>query len=111
MPIDLKNGYLAQVPATDTTLYTAPSNTTSRIIKCTATNDTTTTVTITFHKVESGGSVGVAKLILNAKALGNKETYECPEVVGQVLETGDFISSIAGSATQVTVSLDVVEIV
>jgi len=111
MSVTLKNAYLAQVAAENTTLATAQENTVWRVIKCTATNDTTTAVVITFHKVESGGSVGDTKLILNAKILGAKETYECPEVVGQVLEAGDFISAIAGSAAQVTVSLDVVEIV
>ena len=107
----LKNAYLGQAGATDTTLYTCPANTTARIVKCTATNDTTTAQTISFHKVESGGSVGDDRLIMNAKVLGNKETYECPEVVGQVLDAGDLISAIAGGAAQVTISLDVVEIV
>jgi len=109
--IELKNAYLDQVPAANTTLYTCPANTTARIIKCTVTNDTITAQTITFHKVESGGAVGDDKLILNAKSLGNKETYECPEVVGQVLDAGDIISAIAGGAAQMTTSLDVVEIV
>ena len=108
--ITLKNAYLAQVPAANTTLYTCPANTTARVLKCTVTNDTTTAQTITFHKVESGGAVGDDKLILNAKTLGSKETYECPEVVGQVLEAGDLISGIAGGAAQMTTILDVVEI-
>ena len=111
MSIITKNAYLAQPAATDTTLYTCPVNTQARVLKCVATNDTTVPDTITFHKVESGGAVGVTKLILNTKAIGNKETYECPEVVGQVLDAGDFISAIAGTADQITVSLDVVEIV
>lgn len=111
MSVTIKNAYLGQPAATDTTLYTCPANTQARILKCTATNDTTTPDTITFHKVESGGSVGVDRLILNTKAIGDKETYECPEVVGQVLDAGDLISAIAGTANQITVALDVVEIV
>ena len=51
-----------------------------------------------------------ADLILNERVLGSKETYECPEVVGQVIDAGVIISSIAGDAAQVTVSLDIVEI-
>jgi len=108
--ITLKNAYLAQVPAADTILYTCPANTTARVLKCTVTNDTTTAQTISFHKVPSGDAAGVANLILNTKVIGNKETYECPEIVGQVLEAADFISSIAGGATQLTTVLDVVEI-
>jgi hypothetical protein len=110
MATTIKNAYLAQVGATNTTLVTSDTNAQSRVIKCTATNDTTSTVTITFHKVESGGSVGDNRLILNAKTLASRETYECPEVVGQVLDSGDFISAIASAASQVTVSLDIAEI-
>jgi len=111
MPITIKNAYMAQPAATDTTLYTCPANTTARVLKCTVTNDTTTVVTINFNKVPSGGSVGVTNLILNTKSIGNKETYECPEVVGQVLDAADLISAIASVADQLTVALDVVEIV
>jgi hypothetical protein len=111
MPVTLQNAYLDQPGVADTTLYTVPANTTARILKCTVTNDTTTAVTISFNKVPSGGAVGADNLIMNLKVIGNKETYECPEVVGQVLDAGDLISAIASVATQLTVSLDVVEIV
>jgi hypothetical protein len=111
MAVTIKNAYLAQAGATDTTLYTCPANTSARVLKCTACNDTTTAQTVSFHKVESGGSVGDDKLIINAKVLAGSETYECPEIVGQVLDAGDLISAIAGGAAQVTISLDVVEIV
>lgn len=111
MGITIKNAYVAQPDILDTTLYTCPSNTTTRVLKCTATNDTTTAVTLSINKVPSGGAVGDDNLILNLKALGDKETYECPEVVGQVLDAGDLLSGIASVASQVTISLDVVEIV
>lgn len=111
MGTTLKNAYLGQPGIADTTLYTCPAGTTARVLKCTMTNDTTTVVTVSMHKVESGGAVGDDRLVMNAKSLGSRETYECPEVVGQVLDAGDLISAIAGVAAQVTVSLDVVEIV
>jgi len=111
MSVTPKNAYLAQVPAANTTLYTCPVNTTARIIKCSGCNATTTAQTITFHKVESGGSVADGRQIYNAYPIGNKETIGFHEMVGQVLEAGDFISAIAGGASQITVSLDVVEIV
>uniref|UniRef100_A0A6M3IJX9 Uncharacterized protein n=1 Tax=viral metagenome TaxID=1070528 RepID=A0A6M3IJX9_9ZZZZ len=111
MGITIKNAYIGQPPAANTTLYTCPANTQARVLKCTATNDTTTAQTISFHKVPSGDAVGDDVLIMNSKAIGPKETYECPEVVGQVLDAGDLLSAIAGGANQITVSLDVVEIV
>ena len=111
MSVTLKNAYIDQVPAANTTLYTCPANTIARVIKCTACNDIATAQTVSIHKVESGGAVGDDKLLLNSRTLGSRETYLCPEVVGQVLEAGDFLSAIAGGANQITVSLDVVEIV
>jgi hypothetical protein len=111
MPVTIKNAYLAQPGITDTTLYTCPANTTARVLKCTVTNDTTTVATISFNKRPGAAAAGVTNLIMNLKPIGNKETYECPEVVGQVLDATDILSAIASVADQLTVSLDVVEIV
>lgn len=111
MSIALKGVDPVQLGATDTTVYTCPANTTARVIKCTACNDTTTVPTFDINKVPSGGSVGDDNLLINGRALGSEDTDECPEVVGQVLEAGDFISGIASGASQVTIALSVAEIV
>lgn len=104
-----KNGYIAQPGIANTTLYTCPANTEARVVKCTIANDTTTAQIISFNKVPSGGAVGDANLIMNERIIGPKETHEAFEVEGQILDTGDFISAIAGGADQLTVSLDVIE--
>ena len=111
MGIAIKNAYMEQPAAADTTLYTCPAGTQARVLKCTVTNDTTIVATISFNKVPSGGAVGADNLITNLKAIGSQETYECPEIVGQVLGAGDVLSAIASVADQLSVSLDVVEIV
>ena len=111
MGITLKNVYLAQPGIADTTIYTCPANTITRVLKCTATNDAAGAVTISFNKRPDGVAVDPANLIMNLKALGSRETYECPEVVGQIFEATDILSAIASVADQVTVNLDVVEIV
>jgi len=111
MGVTLKNVYLAQPGIANTTLYTCPANTVARVLKCTVTNDTTTVATISFNKVPSAGAVAATNLIMNLRPIGGLETYECPEVVGQVLDAGDLLSAIASVADQLTVSLDVVEIV
>ena len=111
MSVAIKNAYMAQPGIADTTLYTVPANTSARVLKCTVTNDTTIVATISFNKVPSGGAVAATNLIMNLKPIGNKETYECPEVVGQVLDAGDLLSAIASVADQLTVALDIVEIV
>lgn len=108
--IKIKNVYRDQVPATNTTLYTCPDNTTSKIMKCTVTNDTTTAETIAMHIVESGGSVADNRLIVPEIAVGDTP-YKCPEMVGQILNAGDFINGIAGTAAQLTTSISVVEVV
>lgn len=107
--LEIKSAYTGQPGVTDTMIYTCPDNTQARVLKCTATNDTTTAVTLSFNKVKSGGVVGDDNLVMNERVIGSKETYECPELVGQVLEGGDLISAIAGVADQVTVALSVVE--
>jgi hypothetical protein len=111
MSVTLVNAYLAQPGIADTTLYTCPGSTVARVIKCTVTNDTTTAVTISFNKRPAAVASGPANLIMNLRPIGSKETYECPEIVGQVFEATDLLSAIASVADQLTVNLDVVEIV
>jgi hypothetical protein len=111
MGVTLVNAYLAQPGITDTTLYTGPANTITRVVKCTVTNDTTTVATISFNKRPAAAAAGAANLIMNLRPIGSRETYECPEIVGQVLEATDLLSAIASVADQLTVNLDVVEIV
>ena len=111
MAVTLRNVYMAQPAAVDTTLYTCPANTTARVLKCTVTNDTTTVVTISFNKRPAAVAAAVTNLIINLRPIGSIETYECPEVVGQVLDPTDILSAIASVANQLTVALDFVEIV
>jgi len=111
MGVTLKNAYLAQPAAADTTIYTCPANTITRVLKCTVTNDTTAVVTISFNKRPEAAAVGPENLIMNLKTISSRETYECPEIVGQVFEATDLLSAIASAADQLTVNLDVVEIV
>ena len=97
--------YSAQPAATDTTLYTAAANERVRILAATAANDTTTSKTLSVHRVPSGGAVGDPTLIINEKVLGSKESLPLWELVGQVLEPGDLLSAIAETADQITVHI------
>jgi hypothetical protein len=111
MGVTLQNAYLDQPAAADTALYTCPANTVARVIKCTVTNDTTSVVTISFNKRVAAAAAGPTNLLMNLRPIAGLETYECPEIVGQVLEATDILSAIASVADQLTVNLDVVEIV
>ena len=106
--IDIYNG---QPAATDTTLYTCPTGSIVIITKATVTNDTTTNIYISVHRVPSGGSVGDANIIINQKAVESRESVQLWELSGQVLEAGDFISAIAEIADQLTVHISGIVIV
>jgi hypothetical protein len=52
--------------------------------------------------VTSGGSAGNSNLVIDDRTVVPGETYLCPELVGQALESGGFISTIASAATALT---------
>jgi hypothetical protein len=86
--------------ATQTTQYTA-NGVTTIIDKFTATNYSASAATISVNLVTTAGSAGNSNLITKTKALQPSEVYTFPELVGQVLNNGDFISTIAGTASAI----------
>ena len=88
------------VENTQTTQYTA-SGVTTIIDKFTATNYSASAATISVNLVTSSGSAGNNNLITKTKTLQPAEVYTFPELVGQVLGNGDFISTIAGTASAI----------
>jgi len=87
---------------TQTTQYTA-NGVTTIIDKFTATNYSAATATISVNLVTAAGSAGNDNLIVKTKALQAGETYTFPEIVGQVLSPGGFISTIAGTASAINI--------
>jgi len=83
-----------------TTQYTA-TGVTAIIDKFTATNYSASAATISVNLVTVAGSAGNSNLITKTKTLQPAEVYTFPELVGQVLGVGDFISTIAGTATAI----------
>ena len=92
-----------QALAVQTDQYTA-TNCKCIIDKFTVTNTSAANVTFSVNLVASGGTAGDANLVLKAKTVVPNETYTCPELVGQVLEAGGIISTIAGVAASLTIS-------
>ena len=88
------------VENSQTTQYTATGVTTI-IDKFTATNYNTAAATISVNLVTVAGSAGNQNLITKTKTLQPAEVYTFPELVGQVLNPGDFISTIAGTASAI----------
>lgn len=80
-----------------TTQYIA-TNVTTIIDKFTATNYSATAATISVNLVTTAGSAENKNLITKTKTLQPSEVYMFPELVGQILNPGDFISTLAGTA-------------
>jgi hypothetical protein len=87
---------------TQTTQYTSV-NVTTVIDKFTATNYSATAAMISVNLVAVSGSAGNDNLIVKTKTLQPSETYTFPELVGQVIASGGFISTIAGTATAINI--------
>lgn len=90
-----------QLENAQTTQYTA-TNVRAVIDKATVTNTSANNVTLSVNLVTVSGSAGASNLIIDTRTIVPDECYLCPELVGQVLEAGGFISTIAGSATSLT---------
>lgn len=87
---------------TQTTQYTSTGVYTV-IDKFTATNYSASPATISVNLVTSAGSAGNDNLITKTKTLLASEVYTFPELVGQVLNSGDFISTIAGTSSAINI--------
>ena len=101
MTVTAKNLVPAKtVEATQTTQYTA-NGVTTIIDKFTATNYSGSTAIISVNLVAAGGAASNDNLIVKAKSLAASETYIFPELVGHILPSGGFISTIAGTASAI----------
>lgn len=90
-----------EMEAAQTTQYTAV-NCTAIIDKFTATNTSVSNAVISVNLVSSGGSAGASNLVVDTRAIAPNETYTFPELVGQVLANGGFIST-TGTASALTI--------
>lgn len=85
-----------------TTQYTSASVTTI-IDKFTATNYSGSAASISVNLVTNGDTTGNNNLIVKTKTLQPGETYTFPEIVGQALMPGGFISTIASAAASINI--------
>ena len=92
-----------QADSTQTTLYVA-TNVKCVIDKFTVTNTGAANASISVNLVASGGTPGDNNLVTKARTIVPGETWSAPELVGQVLESGGYISTIASAAATLTIS-------
>lgn len=82
-------------PNSQTTEYTS-SDVKTVIDSVTVFNDSGANVTLAINLVPSGGSVSGGNTFVNRTILAGKSD-RCPELVGQILDPGGFISVLAGT--------------
>ena len=101
MTVTAKNLVPAKtVEDVQTTQYIA-NGVTTIIDKFTATNYSALSATISVNLITATGTANDSNLIVKAKALAAGETYIFPELVGHILPSGGFISTIAGTASAI----------
>ena len=89
------------IPNTQAAQYTSEDKTV--VDKFTATNTSASAVTLSVNIVAASGSVGDENLIIDVRSIAPNETYMCPEMIGQVLEAGWFISTLASVTSVITI--------
>lgn len=103
MPIIAKNIIPAKnAENVQTTQYVA-TNVTTIIDKFTATNFSSGAVNISVNLAAAGEATGNSNLIVKTRTLQAGETYTFPEIVGHILPSGGFISTLASAAAAVNI--------
>ena len=91
------------IEPTDTTQFIASTLTT--IDAVTVTNTSSVNASLSINVVEGGVVVSGENRAVDDRTLRPGESYPCPELVGQVLAVGDFISAIASSANSLSIRI------
>jgi hypothetical protein len=102
MAVTARPLFTAQYASNAQTTYYTSTGVRTIIDKFTGYNGTGGAVTLAVNLVASGGAAGAGNLLVS-KSLAAGETYNFPEIAGHVLESGGFISTIAGAATSVVI--------
>ena len=89
----------------ETTQYTAGAGIRTIVDKFTGTNVTAAAALLTVKIVASGGAAGASNTVVYQKSIAAGETYTFPEMTGQILNSGDFVSTLAGTATAIVIRL------
>lgn len=102
----LDSKYLENV---QTTQYTAV-NCRAVLTKVVIANQDTVNRTVSINLVPPAGTAGNGNRFVITKTIVPGETYLCPELSGQVIEPGGFLSAIASAASALTIRMNGQEI-
>lgn len=105
MAVNVKNLVAAkQVENAQTVQYTA-TNCVAVIDKATVTNTSGANAVLSVNIIASGGVAGDSNLIIKQRSIAPNECYTCPELVGQCVYLGSTISTLAGTASALTLAI------
>ncbi len=90
-----------QLASSDASVYTCPTQTTSKIGRAVFTNTSGSATTITAG-ITTGGSLAAGTTLISARPIAPGEAYVSPELAGAVVPAGSQIHAFAGAATAVT---------
>lgn len=102
----LDSKYLENV---QTTQYTAV-NCRALITKVAISNNDTVNRTVSVNIVPPSGSASNTNRFVITKTIVPNETYLCPELSGQVIESGGFLSTLASAASALSIRINGQEI-
>lgn len=91
------------MPSTQTTQYTSAGFKTV-VSKFTVTNTGLSTTVFNVNLLSAKDTPNSGNLIISQRAIAPKETYTCPEMVGQVVGVNGYISTLAGTSGALTIS-------
>ncbi len=82
----------------------------TRIDKVTLCNPTGTARTVTIYIIPVGQAAGDAYTLTKAYAIPGNTTWNCPDLVGQIMAAGDFLQALASANTAITMMISGTEI-
>jgi len=74
------------------------------IDKCTITNVSSSNAVLNVNIVKKALSASDENLVIHNRVIRPNETYLCPELIGVVLESGDFISTLSDQLNALTIN-------
>ena len=106
MSITVTNIIQRQLAETSATIKYTATGVSTTIDKFTVTNvgPANTLITVYLPNANSAGNPLASNTVINARSIGIRETYSCPELVGQVIPDGATIVTAASSANSLVIS-------